>query len=143
MNVASKDLSEELFKVSGWEDVEKKYYQHKDSRVSIFTQQEWEDFADEANGIDGDGDFIPAYDAGFMLRKLEVTADWTHGRFILEHYCNNIGEYLWTAKYNTIGLAEPRARNPEDALAELAIELFKQGVLTQEGVNDHEPPTSR
>lgn len=61
----------------------------------------------------------PAYDLGYLLRKLP-----------LGELRNRDGLYsAW--QNNSANVAPQYAETPEDAACKLAIELFKQGVLTK------------
>ena len=70
--------------------------------------------------------YCPAYDLGYLLRKLPEEVEFTNK-------CDDEGAYRATF-YNhsaqTKGQVE--APSPEDALCQLAIELFKQGILKKE-----------
>lgn len=112
MNVASLELSKELFELSGWKDTHFSYRatpsnSGKDYRV-----------IDISPNIQQD---IPAYDLGYLLRKLPSQIALTKGIF---YACTWIAEDH-NDSHNFI------AKTPEDAVAKLAIELFKQGILTK------------
>ena len=113
MNVASLELCKELYEVSGWKNTE--YFYSSENKVHR-TQIEDDDFY---------GEIWPAYDLGYLLRKLPQPT-----------YIYGLGDAYsypqWIAKathQNIVG--EQKAETPEDATAKLAIELFKQGVLTK------------
>lgn len=100
MNVANLDLCRELYELSGWTDNDHHRYL-------------------------GEGEEIPAYDLGYLLRKLQpfnaADLQWLGGK--------------WAAQAVIFG-TQPKserteADTPEDAACKLAIELFKQGVLTK------------
>lgn len=118
MNVASLELSIELFKLSGWEDC---YWS-------------WTDF--EADGkhdwelrpyIDQELDNYPAYDLGYLLRKLQAIDDGFRYAIITQ----DDFEPVWHANRTSANTVELQceADTPEDAVCKLAIELLKQGVL--------------
>jgi len=100
MDVASFELSEELFELSGW----------KGGRSECGT---WRDP-------------VPFYDLGYLMRKLPA------GCYVVQQSdeeTNDPQKPQWAALgYRDKGIF---ADIPEDAAAELAIELFRQGVLTK------------
>jgi hypothetical protein len=118
MNVASLDLSRELFELSGWDgeypDLEHWY---KELEPNVYTI----------------GD-IPKYNLGYLLRRLPA-----HSEVLVFHHDSGV-EYVAMSLRATEGIEDveafsrlmPRADTPEDAVARLCIELFKQGVLTRE-----------
>lgn len=117
MNTASLELCKELYKVSGWKADYWYDWNHGEPTVEDMKLSEFN---------------IPAYDLGYLLRKLP--------RFIEEetmHYWLNLApdaETEWFATYDYYdaspkGIAGGYKATPEDALVELAIELFKQGIL--------------
>jgi len=107
MNVASLPLSKELYELSGWDDTSHNYLSTQSPAGDVLTQ--------------GGGD-CPAYDLGYLLRKLP--------NYKLEHNGNSANAvtcgYLADNKGRWIFGS---ANTPEDAACKLAIELFKQGVL--------------
>lgn len=93
-DVASLDLCKELYEVSEWE-------------ADAFR-----------DGI------TPAYDLGYLLRKLPV-------HISIESHATLDGKgSRWYKAVDNSAEESCRAVTPEDAAAKLAIELFKQGVLT-------------
>lgn len=108
MNVASLKLCKELYEVSGWDGTHK-HYGKMESGNYIATCGLFEKHQE-----------CPAYDAGYLLRKLPALD--------FEMY-RNANDNVWHAIANERfqGIAD----TPEDALAQLAIELFKQKVLTR------------
>lgn len=117
MNTASLKLCKELFEVSGW---------HEDLEWHINRKPPAAEFSRIA----------PAYDAGFLLRKLPLNID--DGFFELNHYGTDNG--YWIAQYCTHDLNtnvftydfSNHGDTPEDAACKLVIELFKQGILKRE-----------
>lgn len=72
-------------------------------------------------------DWCPAYDLGYLLRKLKQG---------LKYGLDDIGIDLaldqWEARHKALGTPTIcEACTPEDAAAKLAVELFKQGILTK------------
>lgn len=121
MNVASLELSKELYELSGWKDTPLLYGGLMKHTVrfedDIYTRKEME----EADGYAIHED-CPAYDLGYLLRKLddlsdnlELTKDGFHWHcYMRENYVN---------------CEATRSNIPEDAAAKLAIKLFKEGIL--------------
>ena len=122
MNVASRELCEELYKLSGWE-------------LADMQDIGWNDFwwnwliskrtkkakcvelaAHRSNAHWAFG--CPAYDLGELLRRLPERHRWL--------------DYS-PAQKKWVMLFDIEADTPEDAAAKLAIELFKTGTLTREG----------
>jgi len=112
MNVASLELCKELYDLSAWE-----------------TEYGWMKFGKHLSGnrttwtIDArDISDFPAYDLGYLMRKLPpATNIFITGR----DYGAKEGNF---SKKHRMFFAD----TPEDAAAKLAIELFKQGILTKE-----------
>lgn len=103
MNVASLELCKELYELSGWDNREQYHY------------------------IDGSP--VPAYDFGYLLRKLpEGTTIRVNKRNPVK-LGKNQGPYS-ALMYGYRGAV--RADTPEDCAAKLAIELLKQGVLSKQ-----------
>lgn len=110
MEVANKDLCTELHELSGWEDAPSEY---------------------PSDGLRKLSSVSPAYDLGYLLRKLPRDTIYNNSKIPLKlevqlsggwwaHY----GLYYWT-----------HGDTPENALCKLAIELFKQGILKKEPSN--------
>lgn len=112
MNVASKGLCKDLHELSGWTRTHTVW--HYDTIVSPFACG-YED-------INAAIHFTPAYDLGYLLRKLPGTTQ-TFKMPSGKYRCwLNISSTTTTFEHDT----------PEDAAAKLAIELFKQGILERE-----------
>jgi hypothetical protein len=112
MHAASLELCRELYELSGWgggQVYDGVYAAHPD--------------------VKREGDrrpFIPAYDLGYLLRKLQESAPtlaWMYD------------EQKW-AMITDASFERQDAVTPEDAACKLAIELFKQGILTKEQPHD-------
>lgn len=114
MNVASLELCKELYKVSGWDDTAFAFTHGK-----MFYQQELKYQA----ALVG---FTPAYDLGFLLRKLPDELASGFGISLRM----NVARTKWLCGYHKHDDAV--ADNPEDAVAQLAIELFNQRILQKE-----------
>lgn len=111
-DVTNLELSRELYKVSGWDD------------------QTW--------WFDGSSLYLvrtddPAYDLGFLIRKLPVSVQegflgfWKAGE---ENYtCGYINDDNEIEHTESDGELFEAADTPENALAQLAITLIKQNIL--------------
>ena len=108
MNVASLELSKELYELSGWKDTEYGWLAYSDWETNTLSYELSKQ--DKKRWVAG------AYDLGYLLRKIDQVA--------IEHY-----EGRWKALHMTSS-AGLTADTPEDAACKLAIELFKQKVLT-------------
>lgn len=113
MTTANLDLCKELYELSGWDDSEWKeitqkwrFKHRKDTNPELAIQPYQYKF----------GEYIPAYDLGYLLRKLPR-----------ETILSNISDNGWTIVYGGKGLY--KATTPENAACKLAIELFKKGIL--------------
>lgn len=112
MNVANPELSKELHALSGWDD---------------------------EDGCLGE---TPIYDLGFLLRKLPPLQDPDFGdEQVYYPGIHMIGEVIhkthamagyWDIEGELWGEWSEVADTPEDAVASLAIELFKSDVLKKE-----------
>ena len=140
MNVASLELCKELYEISGWDDTGDGYvpeYEPDEPPVIFIPENK---FAYTHNGQDHyyvtkESDlyqvvYIPAYDLGYLLRKLpHHDEDFTYwmdlgpienGHWGVSYDCEDMDKYISFGD------------TPEDATCKLAIELFKQGILTPE-----------
>jgi len=124
IEVARKELCEELEKLSGWKDTA--YTWKCLAGLHTLKWKEWF-LADYNNGVwSGVGEkSLPAYDLGYLMRKLPFHCPLERNG-IVSH---------WFIRPN---IANPRpsdyiyADTPEDVVALLCIELFKQNVLKRE-----------
>jgi hypothetical protein len=123
MNTANLELCKELWKLSGWETDD--WYDLDDSGRPFEHLATLEDIDLQDTG----NEYIPAYDLGYLLRKLpkfvEYLAEPVKYRPLLK-----IEDETYTIGYSFAGwkvFAE--ADTPEDAVCNLTIELFKQGIL--------------
>lgn len=118
MNTASIELCRELYELAGWHDTYWNYSRSSGTdgpfrlghKGSIETREVKERY--------------PAYELGFLQRKLP------YGFTIVTRF--NEG---WLASWAKTADADDyatEADTPENAVCELAIELFKQGVLKKE-----------
>lgn len=114
MNVASLELSRELYELSEWSmDIV------SDVLVGDTTY---------GGHFDSDGNFVaPKYELGYLLRRLPTNVMITCTSLLRDEWICGAGESLSEVEDNA-----QEADTPEDAAAKLAIELFKQGVLTRD-----------
>ncbi len=107
--IANQELCKELYELSGWTVL---------------------GFADGWHSGNGS----PAYDLGYLLRKLEDSGETIILRYNNPENMTAIALSDWNKQYTaaTVSMTQgsyPIASTPEDAACKLAIELFKQGVL--------------
>lgn len=119
MNVASLELCKTLFELSGWDDT-----------CSAWDVSDREDMPFE-NVVKSDEvvfQFYPAYDLGYLLRKLPAAFYVRCGveRMIDGKTYRETFYSYYRGGENEIDFY---ADTPEDAACKLAIELFKQGIL--------------
>ena len=125
MNVADLKLCKELYELSGWKDVEEywEYYSFKDDAL-LKKSAPGNVFPDNKMLPE---DITPAYDLGYLLRKL-------HDGLIKAEKMNDIELFGWgnwkvyTKDKDDKEIAKT-GDTPEDAACKLAIELWKQGIL--------------
>lgn len=128
MNVASSEHCQNLYKLSGW-DTASKY-------LWVEAHQEYE--VDNGDTFNFEHIPIPAYDAGFLLSKLPGYITITNTTWDDIHSKKPEGQeldYRVFACYQSNVkrlLVQRGADTPEDALCQLAIEVFKQGILIKE-----------
>lgn len=139
-NVASRDLCKELYELSGWDGT---LIRHGSPTRMIdavmFVRTVYDKFVglyessvgcDECEGEHAYGfATMPAYDLGYLLRKLPHFIDISQ---LSGGYTPNGWAAIKRLSQDFPFDAEARADTPEDALCQLAIELFKQGVLKKQ-----------
>lgn len=129
MTTASLELCKELYGLSG---------RGKDGKFNFYWLEE-----DGKATITRNRGQTPAYDLGYLLRKLPISTDggkWKLAIYKAHHngknsdwytfayvHINDMGLIMPTSNIRSLHLVE--ADTPEDAACKLAIELFKQGVL--------------
>lgn len=125
MHVAGLHLCEELYELSGW-DVQAPgaawwYTYPDDSAAAYFSErpEHWDEAIKK----------IPAYDLGYLLRKLPPATIIRRNKKRGKDW--SAGFYDTGAGYRNTSIAKTTADTPEDAACKLAIELFKNGVLTK------------
>lgn len=124
MNVASLDLCKELYDLSGWK--------HSANGLTTLSP------APDKIGRQFE-QICPAYDLGYLLRKLpghiaiqSTTWDDVHTEKVRGQELDYQAVACYQSNIKGV-LIQEVADTPEDAIALLAIKLFKQGVLTKEG----------
>lgn len=118
MNVASQQLCKELYELSSWETDDGWDYAGK-FRYGLFSSPH-----------ENPSRSVPAYDLGYLLRKLEpITESGVLGRLYVEYARDLATGMHYYAAFNSATLDAQPADTPEDAACKLAIELFKQGIL--------------
>lgn len=137
MNVASKDLCEELYELSGWDNTEYGYgRKHNHSaQLAINMWGEWtlQPVHIKTSAFD---EYLPAHNLGYLLRKLpyKVKDECQFDQFGV--HLKQTGGGGWTIYYGEPGKDSEMyfngADTPEDAACKLAIELWKQGILTKD-----------
>jgi hypothetical protein len=115
MNVASLYLCKELYELSRWGLEHKSEFEGK---YWVGTEETGYKL-DFLRGIPAYSNTYPAYDLGYLLRKLPA--------FRLEKTDKGYHTDYFSGTEVFVGATE--AETPEDATVKLAIELFKQGVL--------------
>jgi hypothetical protein len=113
MNVASFELCQELYEMSGWlTGIDGSCYVSLPGEGKHYEVRPLTDTGNDSIQI------CPAYDLGYLLRKLPP------------------GNVLTSLDGEWIASTSPKVATaplPEDAAAKLAIELFKQGILQRGG----------
>lgn len=105
MNVASLELCRELYELSGWYDTDYIYYSNGGEYSGAYYHR---------NMVFQKPKNMPAYDLGYLLRKLN-----RHFYATQKAELRRLGTYLLLVD------------DPENKLVEYAIQLFKQSVLTR------------
>lgn len=110
MTTASLELCKELYLLSKWVGTD---FYHDAS-------EGWDDQHVEYGGgsLPKDGGIYPAYDLGYILRKLPNRSPKTQIIIMLD------GD--WFANYGDVGVS---ADTPENAAVKLAILLIKEGII--------------
>lgn len=141
MNVASLELCKELYELSGWKTemywVPDVLNTNPDTTEPSHTVIEWSKLTSRFNPdrVMQISLSAPAYDLGYLLRRLSDQEDLAN---LSLHRCEHQdGSRNWgievTNLHDVFGDKKfSYADTPEDAAAKLAIELFKQGILTKE-----------
>lgn len=131
-DVASLELCKELYGLSGWRDTFLAYHQRLADSAQPFV-----DTWDEVWNIT-EIELHPAYDSGYLLRKLPRTLHDAGYWLYIESQPNQYAAYYCDPSHqlyfvsNNVYRAREYADTPEDALCLLAIELIRQGILQHE-----------
>jgi hypothetical protein len=128
VDVASVDLCRELWELSGWGTEATAFHWYKQHGEADYTLVS----SDEAEFYQSDS-YFPAYTLGFMLRKLQLpyvtVLVGTLGRrsklYSASYIPDQLGEYDPATMYR-------KADTPENALCQLAIQLFRQNILKRD-----------
>lgn len=130
MTVASLELCKELYELSGWGDTHGCWYES----YAVTTIECWPWQRDHNYRDEGYHSETPAYDLSYLLRKLPKTRKRKTAKQSRTERLNlsAADDGSWVAGY--LGHGFVLADTPEDAACDLAIELFKKGVLVKEEV---------
>lgn len=139
-NVTSLELSKELYAVSGWDSS----IAGGNARWCEIAPDQWEYLRlNDATAYEPSFKNewfagIPAYELGYLLRKLPRKIDDVDGQILfLSIFPSPTNSTQWEANYGGIDYKavlpyQAYADTPENAIAKLCIELFKQNILTRE-----------
>lgn len=123
MNVASLELCKELYELSGWgstlDQLDDIWGVDSEGNTAVITSKE---YANGENKIGIPIEVFPAYGLSFTIRNLPPMR--------LEKSSEGYRTDYFRDKDSFVGVTE--AETPEDALAKLAIKLFKENILTKE-----------
>lgn len=128
MQVASLELCKTLHELSGWVNTaeiwmdlrDSQPWHTYDSRQSMLSEAKYQDVFEA--GLD----WLPAYDLGYLLRKLQ--SYWP-----MAVYIGGGKQNEWSVSVNSKYHVTPQEADiPENAAARLAIELFRSGVLKRD-----------
>lgn len=136
MNVASEDLSRELHELSGWDDTLYFRYERTDPNSTVPLKLIGNgnmgmtvNNASTGFTVDKYDQLVPAYDLGFLLRRLPLQTRLTRGA---RGYSALYSNAYTRMPDETPVSAQGKADTPEDAVAKLCIALFKAGLLKQQ-----------
>lgn len=122
MNVASLELSKQLYEVSGWGD-------WKEPGGGL------PDWHRTVSDLGGPVNICPKYDLGYLLRKLPFGPDGNGMSFGFAK------DKVWYMNFILTGIRGPHMQSsfsaegdtPEDAVTKLFLELFNQRLIRREG----------
>jgi len=141
MNTASLELCKELYELSGWTQFGGRDEPHwaqkaNDTRTEWFSVRSLKELDGWLMDEPGERRYyrtIPAYDLGYLLRKLPKCYPYRYTNSTNRFRLGLLDGKFWVAGYpindDFSASHAGTADTPEDATAKLAIELFKQGVL--------------
>ena len=124
MNVASLELCQELYDLTGWDYDDAAHCSH------------WKGIVVWGRKTEG----VPAYDLGYLMRKLPGNA-WAGYAGVAPlddngYFCRSFAQayiYTWAKDKDVERAYSLVADTPEDAACKLAIELIRQGILPRQG----------
>lgn len=133
MDIVSLELCKELYELSGWTTNMVHYCQTRLEPAVVPAEriQKYGKFEVQHQTIE----IFPAYNAGFLLRKLPEEIE--HTKLILTNGERPHAGYAGRGNYGNYALDESfyskaqYADTPGDALCKLAIKLFKSGILVK------------
>lgn len=130
MQVASLELSRTLYELSGWHETD--YCWPTDYPEALGAPSEPSHYG---GWHDDCPDYLPAYGAGYLLRKLPLKVKDEYQGDIFGVHLKQTGGTGWIVYYGEPGKSTEMYFNsgdtPENALCLLAVELWKQGVITK------------
>jgi hypothetical protein len=127
MTTASLDNCRRLYELSGWGNSEYTWVCVTDMLPQLLTKGATQYIGNDLERVD-----VPAYDLGYVLRKLQYMED------LAIHRCHHMdNSWNWEAQCHpdpdaSDGYSFAYADTPEDAACKLAIALFEAGVLVKE-----------
>lgn len=126
IDVAVLSICKELSEISGWGDT---YWNYSRSSHYKDTEPEHPFVLGHRGSVETQElkERYPAYDLGYLLRKLPERTENIRDTVLLGRATDN---KVWSIVYQDLCCI---ADTPENAAAELAIKLFKQGILKKEG----------
>jgi hypothetical protein len=119
MNTASLENCKRLYELSGWEETAWQWLEDKDEGLVLASADHWKQ---------NDKQICPAYDSGYLLRKLPLAVVIL--KDVIHH--NDEGKIWQTYRYKAKlldGINDYWYDTPEDALTLLSIKLFEEGIL--------------
>ena len=135
MNVASLELCKELYELSGWNE-EPDYIWATTYGQPYKLVPRTVIGKDLIQALKQKSFIIPAYDLGYLLRKLPYKVYDDYSAWVYGYKLMPTASTGWKIWYGEVGTDSEMyfnsAETPEDAACKLAIELFKQGVLKSE-----------
>lgn len=135
MNVASLELCKELYELSGWKDTYTIWAEkiRTSKKGTNYTYTEWNIRHSKPHKPTKT---VPAYEIGRIIRGLPKTMVSLDGMDEITIGYNHKSSYFYAGYGKGISFSfYYEADTPEDAACKLAIELFKQGILSQEEEN--------
>lgn len=142
MHTTSLEISKRLFEVSGWKNTNKSWFRSDMLLTGTNGEYKLQGYVKDADLVK-EFSQIPAYDSGYLLRKLPIRISGGKWSFMMWKQWHNGRQCNWyTVSYvhinsslaNSPDEAQHKvhtceADTPEDALALLAIKLFEEEVL--------------